>query len=147
MRISAKGRYAIASMITLTKYQTDQPITVASISNKLNISKIYLEQIFSLLKHSRLVTSSKGAQGGYQLAKPSSDISVLDILSATELTLLEKMETTMEAEYLPLEKVMQTHIFDPLDQAVAAMLSSVRLDQLADELTAANETGNYMFFI
>lgn len=44
-------------------------ITISSIAEKLGISKIYLEQVFSLLKRAKLVTSLKGAQGGYQLSK------------------------------------------------------------------------------
>ena len=88
MRISAKGRYGLAAMIELTWLSANgKLIPVATLSDHLGISKIYLEQIFSLLKRGKLVTSVKGAQGGYRLARDASEISVYDILSALEQTL------------------------------------------------------------
>ena len=56
----------------------------------LAVSKIYLEQVFSLLKRDGLANSIKGAQGGYQLSRPAEEISVYDILSVAELSMFEK---------------------------------------------------------
>lgn len=51
MRISTKGKYGLAAMVYLAKRKNSpEPTTVASISEEFKISKIYLEQIFSLLK-------------------------------------------------------------------------------------------------
>lgn len=147
MRISAKGRYALSAMTILALDQTEQPTTIVSISNKLDISKIYLEQVFSLLKRSGLVLSSKGSQGGYQLAKPAADISALDILSATELTLLEATELTTKDKQLAIEKIMKAHVFDPLDQSITNTLSSIKLDHLVHELSLSNQDDNFMFYI
>ena len=97
MKISAKGRYGIASMVFLARsYDTSSPVTIISISEHLGISKIYLEQVFALLKRSKLVNSIKGSQGGYQLARPPHDITAYDILSAIEIALIE-----MDAELRP----------------------------------------------
>ncbi len=88
MRISAKGRYAIAATIYLAKrYANDEYITVISISEELDISKIYLEQVFSLLKQGEIVTSVKGSQGGYKLTRHPNQITVCDILSPIEAAL------------------------------------------------------------
>ena len=55
MKISAKGRYGLAAMIVLARsYESSSPVTIISISEHLGISKIYLEQVFSLLKRSFL---------------------------------------------------------------------------------------------
>ena len=57
MRISAKGRYALASVVHMAQQQhSGESITLVSISERLGISKIYLEQVFSLLKRGELVT-------------------------------------------------------------------------------------------
>lgn len=86
MRISSKGRYAVAAMTELAgAWKRSESLTVLRISETLGISKIYLEQVFSLLKRAQLVNSIKGAQGGYQLAKPPEEITAADILSASEL--------------------------------------------------------------
>ncbi len=90
MRISAKGRYAIAATIYLAKrYANDEYITVISISEELDISKIYLEQVFSLLKQGDIVLSVKGSQGGYKLTRHPKHINVYEILSPIESALFE----------------------------------------------------------
>ena len=90
MKISAKGRYGLAAMTCLAQnFASGSPITIISISEKLGISKIYLEQVFSLLKRAQLVNSIKGSQGGYQLSREPREISAYDILSSIELSLME----------------------------------------------------------
>jgi len=88
MRISAKGRYALASVVFMAQqHESGEYITILSISEKLGISKIYLEQVFSLLKRGNIVNSIKGAMGGYQLTRMPQQITVLDVLKAVELSL------------------------------------------------------------
>ncbi|MEI6102174.1 MAG: Rrf2 family transcriptional regulator, partial [Eubacteriales bacterium] len=83
MRISAKSRYALAAITYMAIIDNKKEcVTVISISEQLGISKIYLEQVFSLLKRAKLVVSIKGAQGGYRLAKPAVKIAIADVLHA-----------------------------------------------------------------
>ena len=96
MRISAKGRYALAAMINIAQnYNNGRYITVISISEKLGISKIYLAPVFSLLKRGGLVTSVKGTQGGYLLTRAPKHITAYDILSSVELPLFEHVDKTV----------------------------------------------------
>ena len=89
MKISAKGRYGLAAMIVLARsYESSSPVTIISISEHLGISKIYLEQVFSLLKRSKLVNSIKGSQGGYQLSRHPREITAYEILSSIEISLI-----------------------------------------------------------
>ncbi|CAB1239988.1 Rrf2 family transcriptional regulator [Ruminococcaceae bacterium BL-6] len=134
MRISAKGRYALAAMISMAEtYSNGEYITVISISEKLGISKIYLEQVFSLLKRGGLVTSIKGAQGGYQLARMPRQITALEVLSAVELSLFEPTEATVKDKAPEIEEAMRVSAFNKLDEAVKAALGSVNLSDLAME--------------
>lgn len=83
MRISAKGRYGLAAMITLAQESTQDLCTqrVIVIAEKLGLSKIYLEQVFALLKRGKLVTSIKGAQGGCSLSRPAPQINAYEIFN------------------------------------------------------------------
>ncbi|HCX65526.1 MAG TPA: Rrf2 family transcriptional regulator, partial [Eubacteriaceae bacterium] len=75
MKLSAKGRYALAATTSMAQNKDkNEYITLISISEKLSISKIYLEQIFSLLKRGGVVNSIKGSQGGYQLSRSPKQI-------------------------------------------------------------------------
>lgn len=150
MRISSKGRYAIAAMITMSLEQNGtDPITILSISDKLGISKIYLEQVFSLLKKAELVNSVKGAQGGYKLADRPEKISVGEILHAVEQGLFEKTECSVSGagEEAAVEDVMETLIWNPLDQSVAALLRQISLSQLAEEVKKQRQGSANMYYI
>lgn len=148
MRISAKGRYALAAVISMAQqYNNGEYITVISISEKLGISKIYLEQVFSLLKRSGLVTSVKGAQGGYQLTRMPGQITVLDVLSAVESSLFEPTESTVAGKAPDIETAMRLSAFDVLDQAVRQALGQVTLDDLTTEAEKHTKQHAMMFYI
>lgn len=148
MKISAKGRYGLAAMTYLARnYAAGTPITIVSISEKLGISKIYLEQVFSLLKRAQLVHSIKGSQGGYQLARPPREISAYDILSSIELTLMEKAAPASPEKAPELDHAMDAKVYDPLDKAIQASLSSVTLDDILMGIEAEKNTESLMYFI
>lgn len=148
MRISAKGRYALAAVISMAQqYHSGEFITLISISEKLGISKIYLEQVFSLLKRGELVTSVKGAQGGYQLARIPRQISALDVLTAVETGLFDKTEDTVPEKAPEIEYAIRLGVFDALDNTVAKALSAVTLEELVLEAERHKSGGAVMFYI
>ncbi|MFP3154299.1 Rrf2 family transcriptional regulator [Lachnospiraceae bacterium ZAX-1] len=148
MRISVKARYGISSMICIAQsYNTGECITIISLAEKLKISKIYLEQVFSLLKRAGLVTSTKGSQGGYQLARMPSNISTFDVLSAIENALFERAEATVLESQKSIENAMQKNIFEPLDTCVADTLSSISLADLVAEVEKESFSEGYMYYL
>lgn len=147
MRISAKGRYGLASMINMAQsYESGEYTTVISISEKLGISKIYLEQVFSLLKRGGLVTSIKGAQGGYLLTRMPSKITVYDIMSAVELTLFEKAEDTV-LKKAPEYGAALASVFNSLDESAKTTLQKITLYDLVNETEKHKSDQGLMFFI
>ena len=148
MRISAKGRYALAATISMSQeFSNGECITVISLSEKLGISKIYLEQVFSLLKRGDIVTSVKGAQGGYMLSRMPKQISVYQVLSAVENSLIESAEDTVGQKAPQIDAAMQSLVFNALDSAVKKSLEQVTLDDLVQETDKLNTENGLMFFI
>ncbi|MCL2061775.1 MAG: Rrf2 family transcriptional regulator [Firmicutes bacterium] len=143
MRISTKGRYGLAVMLCIAE-KKDESQTVALISKKIGASKIYLEQVFGLLKNARLLQSSKGAQGGYFLTDKPDKITVYDILYATETTLFETTEKSFSGETGYLETTVNQFVWQPLNQSIAESLKSVTLSDLLDK---SRKTAGYMFHI
>ena len=90
MRLTTKGRYAVTAMIDLTLHSKNKPISLAEISSRQSISLSYLEQLFSKLRQSGLVSSVRGPGGGYHLAMPSDEIFVAQIINAVN----ESIDTT-----------------------------------------------------
>lgn len=148
MRISAKGRYALFACICLAQeFESGEHLTVISISERLGISKIYLEQVFSLVKRSGLVTSAKGAQGGYMLSRSPQQISAYEVLSAVETALFEATEETITQKSPEMEASVKEIVFDTLDSSVKDAISKTSLADLAAETEKKKTDGNFMFFI
>lgn len=84
MKISTKGRYALRLMLDLSINNTGEYITIKSISQRQEISDKYLEQIITQLSKAGFVKSTRGAQGGYRLAKGPEEYTVGSILRLIE---------------------------------------------------------------
>ena len=84
MRLTTKGRFAVTAMIDLALRETHGPVTLAGISQRQKISLSYLEQLFGKLRRFNIVESTRGPGGGYTLARPSSEVSVADIIVAVD---------------------------------------------------------------
>ena len=94
MRLSTKGRYAVTAMMDLAIHEPNGPVTLADISHCQSISLSYLEQLFSKLRRQNLVRGVRGPGGGYQLARPASEITIALIIAAVD----EKVDSTCGGE-------------------------------------------------
>ncbi len=84
MKISTKGRYGLRIMIDLAANGVDGCVSIKDIAEREGLSDKYLEQIINLLSKHGLVKSIRGAKGGYLLTRTPENITVEDILLATE---------------------------------------------------------------
>lgn len=84
MRLTTKGRFAVTAMVDLATRGGKAPVTLGGISERQGISLSYLEQLFGKLRRSEIVASVRGPGGGYCLARPSSKITVADIVLAVD---------------------------------------------------------------
>lgn len=84
MKFSTKSTYGLRAMINLAKSGRENNISLSKIAKEEKISQGYLERIFSNLKKAEIVKSEKGAAGGYILNKDPRNISVYEIIKASE---------------------------------------------------------------
>ena len=146
MKISAKGRYALLSMVYLAQnFENGSPTTIITISRQMGISKIYLEQIFAILKRAGLVNSIKGAQGGYQLARAPREITVYDILAMLELALMEESESKSRTPEI--DRALNSCIYRPLDENTFAFLKTVTLENILEAVARETDAAVQMYFI
>lgn len=148
MRISAKARYGLASVVSMAEdCAGNECITIISLSEKLKISKIYLEQVFALLKRGCIVTSMKGAQGGYRLSRPLKDITVYDVLSSIETSVFEKTEETVAKSDEAIERAMQGTVFNIIDRSLREALTKITLEDIVNRVEQNRNTGDYMYYL
>lgn len=126
---------------------TDEFITLISLAEELQISKIYLEQVFSQLKRAEIVISTKGSRGGYSLSRPAAEITVFELLASLETSIFEKTEKTVEESQPSIEKCMEENIFEVLDESIEAALSSITIEELANKLVKYGDNENYMYYV
>src|SRR5687767_5483098 len=85
MRISAKAEYACAAMLELAAcHGQPQPVRIQAIADAQGISQRFLVQILLQLKTAGLVSSVRGAAGGYRLARSPESISLASIINAID---------------------------------------------------------------
>lgn len=91
MRLSTKARYAVIAMVDLARQWPSNkemdPISLSAIAVRQDLPLPYLEQLFQKLKKANLVTSSRGATGGYALTQSPDQIRIYDIVTAVDLRL------------------------------------------------------------
>ena len=133
MKLTNKGRYAVMAMADLASNAKDRPISLTEISLRQNISLAYLEQIFLKLKNNKLVRSSRGANGGYVLEKPASEIKLSNIIYAVdeEVRTLNCKKNSKRGCNNKSTKCITHNLWDQLDQHIISFFEKVKLQDLA----------------
>jgi Rrf2 family iron-sulfur cluster assembly transcriptional regulator len=152
MRLTTKGRFAVTAMLDLALRGGKNPVTLAGISERQDISLSYLEQLFSRLRRHELVESVRGPGGGYFLAKPLAELSVADIIravdepiDATQCGGKENCHDEHRCLTHDLWVGLNAHIYDYLDNVTLASLvakqdeckDKVLQDRRANKMTLA----------
>ncbi len=137
MKLSTKGRYGLRAMLDLAVNGGEQElISLGSIAARQKISEAYLEQLMAKLKKAGLVNSFRGAQGGYELARPASEISVGDILRALEgnLDAVACPGLTVEGDgCMASEMCVTKYVWQRINDSITRTVDEIRLDTLVAE--------------
>ena len=140
MRVTAKADYAVRAAIELAA-AADGPVKGQAISETQGIPLRFLENILAELRHAGIVHSQRGAEGGYWLSRPATEISIADVIRAVEGPLASvRSEPPEELAYqgsaLALREVwlaLRTNIRAVLEQV---SLADVVAGELPAEVTA-----------
>jgi Rrf2 family transcriptional regulator, cysteine metabolism repressor len=84
LKISTRGEYGVRAVLDIALHSKEGPVTLKSISGRQEISEPYLEQLVGGLRKAGLVTSTRGAQGGYVLGREPSQITIGDLMRVLE---------------------------------------------------------------
>ena len=143
MRLSAKADYALRASVELA-VAGDGPLKAEAVARAQEIPLRFLEHILLDLKHAGLVSSQRGADGGYWLARPPEEITLADVIRAVEGPLAnvrgvrpEELEYRGSAE--PLRDVfiaLRASIRAVLERVTLADVSSGELPERVRELVA-----------
>jgi len=88
LKLSTKGRYAVMAMVDLACHSEGNPVSLADIAERQEISLSYLEQLFGRLRRADLVQSVRGPGGGYLLSRSPDETRVADVIMAVDEPIL-----------------------------------------------------------
>ena len=86
MRITTLAEYGVICALHLARRADEGPINGREIAEREQLPGDYVEQILLRLRRAGLVRSTRGARGGYALARPAQEISIRDVIEASETT-------------------------------------------------------------
>jgi Rrf2 family transcriptional regulator, cysteine metabolism repressor len=81
---TTKAEYGVRLLVELGRQPQDHPVSLKAIADAENLPLAYLERIVALLRRAQLVESTRGAHGGYQLARKPQDIAMDEVVLALE---------------------------------------------------------------
>jgi Rrf2 family protein len=122
MLFSTKAEYGVRLMVELGRQPADKPISLSAVADKERLPLSYLEHLVAKLRNAGLVVSTRGAHGGYSLARGASEITLDEVVEALEGQ-IAPMECFHET---PEGKVLCSHESDG-DRACATKLLWTRV--------------------
>ncbi|MGX6447434.1 RrF2 family transcriptional regulator [Patulibacter sp. S7RM1-6] len=84
MIFTTKAEYGVRLMVRLGELPGDEPVSLKSVAEAERLPLAYLERIVALLRRAGLVSSTRGAHGGYRLARPAEEIRMDEVVLALE---------------------------------------------------------------
>lgn len=144
MRVTTKGRYALRVMLYIALHDHMRLLNTKEISENLNISVKYLEQILSSLSKAGFVRSIRGPKGGYVLAKAPEEYTVGAILRQTEGDLAPISGMDNEGNIVGEECMLEDDtlwVYIAINNALKSVVDSISLKDLIEHKLV--EVGNY----
>jgi Rrf2 family protein len=133
MKLSTRSRYGIRLLFELALNYEKGLVLLKDISHRQDISEKYLGQLIIPLKSAGLVQSSRGAHGGYFLAKHPSKISLYDVVNILEgsTSVVDCVSDTSACDRI--EKCPTRGVWETLDKTIREYLSSINLEDLVQQ--------------
>jgi Rrf2 family protein len=129
LSITSKSPYAVRALVELHRLGESGPVPIAELARRGNIPVQFLEQLFATLRRAGMLRSQRGVKGGYSLARPGSQIVVVDVV--------ELLDGPVGQE--------ATGIFAEAAQAARAVLAESTIADVAE--AEARAAGASMYFI
>jgi Rrf2 family transcriptional regulator, iron-sulfur cluster assembly transcription factor len=140
MKFSTRVRYGLRAMLELALDEGGGPVPLARLAEKQHLSVKYLENLFQSLRSAKLVVAARGPRGGYRLARPAGEISVLEVAQALDGR-IHLVECVANPRFCDEVAHCRTHrLWGELSRVLEARMAGITLDQLAhDQLGARPE--------
>lgn len=136
MKFSSSIEYAIHSLVYLSCRTGESPTLVADVAKAINVSEAYLRKVFQLLSRSSIVTSQRGAKGGFYVSRPAEEITLKDVVEAIDGSLPSYNCLKQQRRCLRTFECAVQREFTKAQEKMAEILDATSIASLAAELSA-----------
>jgi Rrf2 family protein len=149
MKVSLRSTYGIMAAVDLAMQTGAAPIQAKSIARRQGIPARFLEQVLHAMKKAGLVSSQRGAQGGYVLSKKPSDLSVAEILEALDGPFLSVAGLNGQNSLRRGTKadLLLGNIWDRVYAAERHVLEAITVEELAEQQRDLEQQRSLMYHI
>ena len=147
MKMSTKGRYAVRILLSIARYQHNGPVPKKIIAAEEGISPDYIEQIIVPLKNEGLCIGIRGVKGGFKLAKEPKDITVFQILRASEGVMSLVDCAHMDCKGRDKNKCVVRPVWAGAAKVLKDYFSKTTLQDLLDAVAEIDESGTTSYSI
>ncbi len=147
MKLSTRSRYGLRAMLALAMHEGTEPVMTKEIAERQNLPATYLEQLMLALRKAGLVVATRGARGGYVLAREPERMSLAQIIEALEGTLDIADCADVPSCCLDREVCALKDVFDEANKALYDSFDRVSLAELTDSQHAKENAGAQMYII
>ena len=147
MRVSLRSTYGIMAAVDLAMQSGSAPIQAKAIVRRQGIPARFLEQVLHAMKKAGLVSSQRGAQGGYVLSKKPSELSLAEILEALEGPFLRLEEMNGRLHRASKCEALLAKVWDRVHDAERHVLEGITVEELAGQQRQFEQQRTLMYHI
>jgi len=142
MNIPAKVDYAYKAVLELAlRYKGEGPVRLSTICQAQNIPKKFLTQILLRLRNANIVNSSRGVEGGYNLARSPSQVSLADVVKAVDDASISMPKKAKAGKASEADKLI-LRIWGDINKEMASHLEAITFDKLTSQIKQEQFTYN-----
>lgn len=133
MKLSTRAEYGIRVLAALAHADPDRPVSLAGIAKADKLPHAYIEQLVGALRRAGLVTATRGHAGGYRLARPAAQITLVEAVRALDGPILEMpCAGPSDLESCDRPQDCSVHeVFERLHDSLSGMLGGTTLADVA----------------
>ncbi len=149
MKVSLRATYGIMAAVDLAMHPGATPVQAKSIARRQAIPARFLEQVLHGMKKAGLVSSLRGAQGGYVLSKKPSEVSVVEILEALDGPLAPPSGGAgrTQARLRSKTELLLGKMWEQVHQAERHVLEAISVEELAGQQRMLEQERSLMYHI
>lgn len=144
MKISAKTEYACIAMLELaSRFGSGEPVRIRKIAERHDVPPRFLVQILLQLKGAGLVTSTRGAAGGYHLNRAPDQVTLGEVMRVIEGGSKNENRTTSASPDSPAVKAL-AQAWNDVEQVQREMLNRITFAELLEKARGHDDRMYYI---